>query len=179
MNDHIRVSDADRERVTARLRDHYAEGRLSSDELDERVSAALTAKTFAELRRVSADLPDPEPAWGPGGPGGPAGPGTGRPVPPWAGRPWAGRGFAVRRHRGPRFLPVLLLLLIAALVIPGAGFLLVAFVKVVLLFWLLAMVAGLFAAARFRRHARRNWRSGPGGPWGGGPWGGPRGGWQD
>ena len=28
MDDRIRASDADRERVTARLRDHYAEGRL-------------------------------------------------------------------------------------------------------------------------------------------------------
>ena len=45
MNDHIRVSDADRERVTARLRDHYAEGRLTREELDERVTAALNAKT--------------------------------------------------------------------------------------------------------------------------------------
>ena len=42
MDDHIRVSDADRERVTSRLREHFAEGRLTSDELDERVSAALS-----------------------------------------------------------------------------------------------------------------------------------------
>ena len=33
----IRVSDADRDRVTARLREHFAEGRLTSDELDERI----------------------------------------------------------------------------------------------------------------------------------------------
>ena len=171
MNDHIRVSDADRERVASQLRDQYAEGRLTADELDERITATLSAKTFAELRRVTADLPVPGPA------AGSAGPGAGRPAPPWAGRPRGGRGFAMRRHRGPRFLPVLLLLLIAALVIPGAGFLLVAFVKIVLLFWLVALVAGLFAAARFRRHARRHWRSGPGSQWGG-RWDGPRGGWQ-
>jgi len=41
MDDRIRVSDADRERVTARLREHFAEGRLSQEELDERLSAAL------------------------------------------------------------------------------------------------------------------------------------------
>ncbi|HKA95790.1 MAG TPA: DUF1707 domain-containing protein, partial [Streptosporangiaceae bacterium] len=41
MDDRIRVSDADRDRVAARLRDHFAEGRLTQDELDERISAAL------------------------------------------------------------------------------------------------------------------------------------------
>ena len=43
MEDRMRVSDADREAVTARLRDHFAEGRLTHGELDERVSAALNA----------------------------------------------------------------------------------------------------------------------------------------
>ena len=61
MDDRIRTSDADRERVTGRLRDHYAEGRLTHDELDERISAALNAKTFGDLRRVLADLPEPRP----------------------------------------------------------------------------------------------------------------------
>jgi uncharacterized membrane protein len=42
MDDRIRISDADRERVTARLREHFAEGRISPDELDERISAALS-----------------------------------------------------------------------------------------------------------------------------------------
>ena len=154
MNDHIRVSDADRERVADRLREHFAEGRLSTDELDERIAAALSAKTFAELRRVTKDLPDPEPA--------PAQDrGQGRPYPP----PWAGRRGFARRRRGPRLLPLLLLVLIAALVIPGAGWLLFVFVKVVLVFWLVATVAAIFAAARFRRHVRRHWQSGPRGPW--------------
>jgi hypothetical protein len=153
MNDHIRVSDADREQVADRLREHFAEGRLSADELDDRIAATLSAKTFAELRRVTKDLPDPERAAG-----APAGPGRGY-APPWARR----GGFAMRRRR-PRFLPLLLLLLIAALVIPGAGWLLVAAVKVVLLFWLVASVAAIFAAVRFRRHVRRFWPSGPRGP---------------
>ena len=160
MNDHIRVSDADRERVADRLREHFAEGRLSTDELDERIAAALSAKTFAELRRVTTDLPDPEPARGQSQDQG-QGKGKGRPYPP----PWAGRRGFARRHRGPGLLPLLLLLLIAALVIPGAGWLLFAFVKVVLVFWLVATVAAIFAAARFRRHVRRHWQSGPRGPW--------------
>ena len=57
MDDSIRVSDADRDRVTARLRDHYAEGRLTHAELDERMTAALTARTFGDLRKIMADLP--------------------------------------------------------------------------------------------------------------------------
>ena len=61
MDDRMRASDAEREAVTARLRDHYAEGRLTHDELDERVSAALSAKTFGELRTLTTDLPGPAP----------------------------------------------------------------------------------------------------------------------
>ena len=60
MDDRIRVSDADRERVAERLREHFAQGRLSSEELDERISAALGAKTFGDLRRIMTDLPEPE-----------------------------------------------------------------------------------------------------------------------
>ena len=53
----MRASDAEREAVTARLRDHYAEGRLTNDELDERVSAALSAKTtaYCTARRSAMD----------------------------------------------------------------------------------------------------------------------------
>ena len=50
--DRIRVSDADRERVTARLREHFAEGRLTREELDERITAALSAKTIDPRRMV-------------------------------------------------------------------------------------------------------------------------------
>lgn len=53
----MRVSDRDRERATARLRDSFAEGRLTRAELDERITAALNARTVADLRHVTADLP--------------------------------------------------------------------------------------------------------------------------
>ena len=56
-DDRIRVSDRDRERATARLRDSFAEGRLTREELDERITAALNARTVGDLRRVTADLP--------------------------------------------------------------------------------------------------------------------------
>ena len=61
MDDRIRASDADRDHVTARLREHFAAGRLTADELDERISAALNAKTHGELRPLMADLPEPVP----------------------------------------------------------------------------------------------------------------------
>ena len=57
MDDRFRTSDADRDRVAALLRDHFAEGRLTREELDERLTATLSATTFGDLRRVLADLP--------------------------------------------------------------------------------------------------------------------------
>jgi DNA-binding PadR family transcriptional regulator len=56
-DDRIRVSDRDREHATARLRDSFAQGRLTREELDERITAALNARTVGDLRRVTADLP--------------------------------------------------------------------------------------------------------------------------
>ena len=60
--DLILICDADRERVTVRLRDHYAEGRLTLEELDERITAALKARNVGDLRRVMADFPESPPA---------------------------------------------------------------------------------------------------------------------
>jgi Domain of unknown function (DUF1707) len=53
----IRASDADREQVVEVLRDHYAEGRLTLDEFDERTSSAYAAKTRTDLRKLTNDLP--------------------------------------------------------------------------------------------------------------------------
>lgn len=53
----LRVSDRERDEVTTLLRDHAAEGRLSPEELDERVERALAAQTGADLDAVLADLP--------------------------------------------------------------------------------------------------------------------------
>jgi hypothetical protein len=139
MYDNIRISDADREQVTGRLREHFAEGRLTSEELDERIAATLNAKTFGDLRGVLADLPEP----------GLLGPQPG-PVPSgWTARP-------VYYRRGPRFLPVALVILFALLVLPGPGWALFAFIKIALLAWLVLCVAGIFAAARFRRRIRHS-----------------------
>jgi Domain of unknown function (DUF1707) len=53
----LRASDAERERVASFLRDQAAEGRLTPDELDERVGNAYAAKTVRELQALIADLP--------------------------------------------------------------------------------------------------------------------------
>ena len=57
----LRASDADRERVADRLRAAAGEGRLSADELEERLEAAFGARTEADLAPLTADLPAPRP----------------------------------------------------------------------------------------------------------------------
>ncbi|MHB1711329.1 MAG: DUF1707 SHOCT-like domain-containing protein [Acidimicrobiales bacterium] len=54
----LRVSDADREQVVEQLRVAAGEGRLTLDELGQRIEQASAAKTFADLDPVTADLPE-------------------------------------------------------------------------------------------------------------------------
>jgi hypothetical protein len=53
----LRLSDEQRERAAADLREHFAAGRLSEDELSDRVQAVYRARTETELRAVQGDLP--------------------------------------------------------------------------------------------------------------------------
>jgi hypothetical protein len=55
--DDRRASDAERDAVVSDLRTHAGEGRLTIDELDERIAAALAAPTRADLAALTADLP--------------------------------------------------------------------------------------------------------------------------
>jgi hypothetical protein len=55
----LRVSDAERDAVAERLRQATAEGRLTPEELEERLGRALGALTRGELDAVVADLPAP------------------------------------------------------------------------------------------------------------------------
>jgi Domain of unknown function (DUF1707) len=64
----VRASDADRDRVVDVLRDAAADGRLTVDEFDERMAAALSSRTLGELAPLTADLA--------AGPGTPARPGA-------------------------------------------------------------------------------------------------------
>lgn len=53
----LRVGDAEREVTLERLRDGHAEGRLDADEFYGRLDAVYTARTFADLDALVADLP--------------------------------------------------------------------------------------------------------------------------
>src|SRR5258708_19561461 len=53
---HLRVSDAEREAVSGRLAEHFAAGRLDQAEFDDRVGRAMSAKTRGDLRDLFADL---------------------------------------------------------------------------------------------------------------------------
>ena len=53
----VRVGDADREAIAAQLREHYADGRLTLDELNERLDQTFAAKTRADLNVIMRDLP--------------------------------------------------------------------------------------------------------------------------
>ena len=51
------ASDADRERLVALLREHYAVGLFGLDELDRRVGVVLSAQYLDEAAAAVADLP--------------------------------------------------------------------------------------------------------------------------
>ncbi|WP_146615977.1 DUF1707 SHOCT-like domain-containing protein [Nonomuraea aridisoli] len=82
--DDLRVGDAEREQTMAALREHFAQGRLTHEELDERLDQALAAKTGRDLARVTADLP---------------GHGHAPAASPWA--PERGPGWGPGHHHGP------------------------------------------------------------------------------
>jgi hypothetical protein len=59
---HIRVSDADRNAVAELLGQHYADGRLDQAEFDERVGRTMAAKTRGDLAGLFDDLPESGPS---------------------------------------------------------------------------------------------------------------------
>jgi len=60
----MRVSDSDRERAADVLREAAGHGRITMDELDERLEVAYAAKTYGDLAAVTRDLPQPAQAPG-------------------------------------------------------------------------------------------------------------------
>ncbi|MBG0830819.1 DUF1707 domain-containing protein [Planomonospora sp. ID67723] len=147
--DDLRIGDAERDAVMTALREHYAQGRLTHEELDERLGLTLSARTGRDLALAQENLPD---LYGP--PGEPApwkGPRTG----PAAWQRHAARHGAwhpMARRGGPPVAPLLLVLLVAGVAVAGFGVL-----KLVFLAWLLAI---LFRVLRHRSHARRAGRPG-------------------
>lgn len=53
----LRVGDAERDAAAADLGEHYVAGRLTLDELHERLGAVFSARTYGQLARTMADLP--------------------------------------------------------------------------------------------------------------------------
>jgi hypothetical protein len=64
-SDNLRVGDAEREAVAAELREHYAQGRLSMEDFQQRLDAAFAAKTRGDLDKLIGDLPHARPAGAP------------------------------------------------------------------------------------------------------------------
>jgi hypothetical protein len=54
----MRAGDADRDAAAAALGEHFAQGRLTLDDLNARLDATLTATTHGELSQAARDLPD-------------------------------------------------------------------------------------------------------------------------
>jgi Domain of unknown function (DUF1707) len=54
----LRASDTDRDRVAEVLRQAAGDGRLTLEELDERLSAVYSAKTYGDLEPITKDLPN-------------------------------------------------------------------------------------------------------------------------
>jgi Domain of unknown function (DUF1707) len=57
----LRVSQAERDEVVAVLAGHFADGRLTIEEYEERVESALGARTGRDLEPLLEDLPAPDP----------------------------------------------------------------------------------------------------------------------
>ncbi|MFI6454299.1 DUF1707 domain-containing protein [Streptosporangium amethystogenes] len=170
--DDLRIGDAERDVAMEALREHYAKGRLTREELDERLELTLSARTGGDLAVVCADLPGPP---GPRDPGPERFEDTGSP----GGRGWHAHAWGVHhpgfrpgprfRHRaawshhraghrgGPLFAPAVILLLVAGVAMAGAGVL-----KFLLLAWLAVAVLGLLRHRRWHSRARARRFSPPG-----------------
>jgi hypothetical protein len=147
-DDHLRMSDEERERAGAELAEHYAQGRLDAAEHAERLDRVWAARTRGELAPIFRDLPGQGYGRGPRPPRVP----FGAPVAAWP------PAAPVARRRGGLPTPVLVVL----------GVLLVLTVAANLHWVVLGLVLWLVLRSRWRHHA---------GPWGHGypraPYGNP------
>lgn len=110
-NPDLRASDAERDAVASELGQHFQDGRLDQAEFDQRVTAAIAAKTRRDLDELLTDLPRAsagQPGWAASEPDQAGAPGT---------APWHSASPGLTRGR-PRVL-ALLPLLAAAVVIGG------------------------------------------------------------
>lgn len=137
-----RIGDAEREAAVTSLGEHYAAGRLTKEEFDERSDQAWAARTAAGLWPLFADLPRPRSVQ-------PAGPPSGT-------RPRASGGRADRWWLGPVLTP--LLAVIAVLVVLAH----LPLILLVALIWLMVSRGG-----RHWAHSRghSDWSRGRPAPW--------------
>ena len=130
---HLRVSDAERNAVAERLATHYSDGRLDQAEFDDRVGRAMSAKTRGDLDGLFDDLPDPGPTGAPGN----------RDAVP----------YRRRRGRGLGRMILVVVLAIAALSIIGHAIAAVSFFALgVPWFWIAALAVVVLLAAKSSRH---------------------------
>jgi len=157
----MRVSDAEREATAAELREHYASGRLTLDELNERMDRAFAARTRGDLDALMRDLPSARPG-GTGFSGArPGGTGPGGTGSAWdgSGPAWAGPGRRAGHAIGAAvtmFVAMGVLLLFGALAVFGLGP--SRPIGVVLLLAGLALLRRLFFGRRRRARACGPWR---------------------
>ncbi len=62
-SDDLRIGTAEREAASRVLADHFAEGRLTAAEYEERVDRVLASRTRGDIRPLFTDLPAPHPAF--------------------------------------------------------------------------------------------------------------------
>jgi hypothetical protein len=136
MNPELRIGDAEREAAVAALSEHYAAGRLSRDEFDERTAVALTAPTMSALAPLFGDLPAPHAA------------GSTVSTTPTTSTPHPGRSRRrTLRRAGWYPIPILpVIVLLAALRVAGQ-----------VPWFVLPIVAWLWCITRFRRSRRHTW----------------------
>lgn len=107
MNPEPRIGDAEREAAAAALGEHFAAGRLTKEEYDERADVVWAARTASDLRPLFLDLPSTRVP--PGRP-------TNQPLrqsrPAWAGLP---------------LMPLMAVLLLVVILVTGAPWLLFVF----------------------------------------------------
>ena len=135
----LRIGDAEREAAAAALGEHFASGRLTHEEYDERSARVWSARTNADLLPLFEDLPavgrrQPQPRAGEPGPG-------------WR---QTSQGTAPVHPRGDRltfpWLPVVLVVVGLSILLPGP-------------WWLILLGAFVFSRSlRHGCHARsRSW----------------------
>jgi len=139
----LRIGDAEREAAVGALGEHYAAGRLSKEEFDERADVAWAARTRSALWPLFVDLPHPA--------------GARTVAPPERGFPGPGRPHPGHHHGGPhpgwrvggRMFPLLVVVAVLVVLTHLPVFLLL----VVWLLW--AKTHGAWGPGRVRSHDRR------------------------